>query len=663
MDTNGRDQLKKWVALIQYIFSFVFGFCAILASTEFIKGEMRARYHFIFLFIAILLYIGGHELTIRVEDGNVIRQMAAVNTGIILLFLPTYLRGREILKQEGKSVFCISFFCVIIGCAYLVIRDLILLHQKKYLIDLPKKICNFVDKHKGLLILLLIMLGLSVYHNDVEPRWDGAYVYTYLNEMQLHSVFSMDSLQFCSHISMAYIALNKLLGVIFGDLLLGMSIGNIALFLLSICCMYGILKNVLPGRNDLEYTLLTSIYAISPLILGLVNYNYWDYWVVVLFPVIVYCGLSNKWIWQLIFAFVLCFSKEPAVIAYAFYCIGVIISDFAYVKTCGLKSRFKHILLQKKYWGMLVIGIAWLYSYISLPNWNGVGGFTFNAKYILNKLKVMLILQFNWILVIFACILLVYLLIAKKRSLFNKLLPIILSDFAFIIFSCVFETHNHARYMDTHISALNILALIGLGVIMSQIYAKLLAICLLILLGLSNYATIDPLTLQIFPNYIVGSATMISTSDDEYLSDSMVYNQQYKFFDKTLNIAMKDVMPEVAKNEAFICFPGRTPWFFDGICGISKADEGVTIVEEYWNTQEMKRMYIGDNEGFSFNVYNVTDQSDLEALIDGKTGYYFYIPCKGEELLPMIDQETNVIEKKTFAYGGWEVTRVKFVQQ
>ena len=130
MDTNGRDQLKKWVALIQYIFSFVFGFCAILASTEFIKGEMRARYHFIFLFIAILLYIGGHELTIRVEDGNVIRQIVAVNAGIILLFLPTYLRGREILKQEGKSVFCISFICVIIGCSYLVIRDLIFLHQK-----------------------------------------------------------------------------------------------------------------------------------------------------------------------------------------------------------------------------------------------------------------------------------------------------------------------------------------------------------------------------------------------------------------------------------------------------------------------------------------------------------------------------------------------------
>lgn len=663
MDINGRSQLKKWIAFIQYVFSLIFGFCAILASTEFIKGEMRARYHFIFLFIAILLYIGGHEFAIRVEDENVIRQIVAVNAGIILLFLPTYLRGREILKQEGKGVFCISFICVIIGCSYLVIRDLTFLHQKKHLNDFPKKICNFVDKHKGLLILFLIMLGLSVYHNDVEPRWDGAYIYKYLNEMQLHSIFNMESLQFCSHISMAYIAPNKMLGVIFGDLLLGMSIGNIVLFLLSICCMYGILKNVLPGRNDLEYTFLTSIYAISPLILGLVNYNYWDYWVAVLFPIIIYFGLSNKWIWHLIFAFILCFSKEPAVIAYAFYCIGVIISDFACVKTYGLKSRLKYILLQKKYWGMLVIGIAWLYSYISLPNWDGAGSFAFNTKYILNKLKVMLILQFNWILVIFACILLIYLLIAKKRSLFNKLLPIILSDFAFIIFSCAFETHNHARYMDTHIPALNILALIGLGMLMRYFYGKILAVCLLILLGLSNYATFDPFTLQVFPNHIVGSATMISTSDDEYLTDSMVYNQQYKFFDKTLNIAMKDVMPEVAKNEAIIFFLGYTPWCFDGICGISKGNEGVTIVEEYWNTQEMKRMYIGDNEGFSFNVYNVTDQSDLEALIDGKIGYYFYLPCFGEELLPMIAQKTNVIEEKTFVYGGWEVTRVKFIRQ
>ena len=107
---------------------------------------------------------------------------------------------------------------------------------------------------------------------------------------------------------------------------------------------------------------------------------------------------------------------------------------------------------------------------------------------------------------------------------------------------------NHARYIDTHIVALSLFAILGLAMISSEKIRYGLTGVIVIILIISNYGTLDPVTRLVFRKYDIGTTKMISTEDTEFLSDSMVYNQQYRYFDKALNLALGDVIGEDTVN-------------------------------------------------------------------------------------------------------------------
>ena len=134
-------------------------------------------------------------------------------------------------------------------------------------------------------------------------------------------------------------------------------------------------------RKEWEYAFLTLCYAVSPFILGLSGYNYWDYWVVTMYPIVIYSAMKEQWIIHFFVAFLMCFVKEPVIVAYGAYCAGYMLVDY-----CKHKD-LRYIAGQRKYWGMLTIGLIWLYTYKVLPHWNGVGGFEINGHYILKKQK------------------------------------------------------------------------------------------------------------------------------------------------------------------------------------------------------------------------------------------------------------------------------------
>lgn len=118
---------------------------------------------------------------------------------------------------------------------------------------------------------------------------------------------------------------------------------------------------------------------------------------------------------------------------------------------------------------------------------------------------------------------------------------------------------NHARYIDTHIVALSLFAILGLAMISSEKIRYGLTGAVVIILIISNYGTLDPVTRLVFRKYDIGTTKMISTEDIEFLSDSMVYNQQYRYFDKAPNLALGDVIGEDTVNY-FPVINGR-PWF------------------------------------------------------------------------------------------------------
>lgn len=638
------------IITMTYIFSFILIVASLLGSTNYAMRDYSISFHYSCLGLGLLFYIIGHVMCMVTDKmKEVLEQFLAIDIILAFLFSCLAVRGYNNLMEIGREKYLFSFGCIIVAC---VLGMAICSHKKDKKISIFDGISVFVKKierHKTLFFLLFIISVIFVAQSGSEPRWDGAYVFHYLQDMWLATIFNMEGLQFCGHISMAFIGLNKVLHFIVGDLFWGMTVGTYLLLVGSVCCVYGILKELLPEKSDFEYTFLTAVYAFSPFIIGLSGYNYWDYWVITLFPIVIYTAMKKKWIFHFVVAIIFCFVKETAVVAYGAYCLGWVVRDYFQEKS------IPYILKQKKYWGMLVVGVTWLYFYIALPNWDGVGAFLFEPAYIWKKLKVLFILNFNWILSICGVVVLIWLL-RKKDKILVDIFPILISDIAFVLFSCFFKTVNHARYINTHIIWLDVLVIIGLGLISSKHCKYFCNTLVILLMIISNYKTIDPLTLLVFNQYDIGNDTMISTCSGEYLSDSMVYNQQYRYFDGALNLALEDA---VYDNDGIQFFPimMERSWFFEGIYINGDIDE---LEMQYWDTDRAKRVVAAKGNCIEFPIYNVTAESDIKHLLGGKNGYFYSIPFVGTEIMQMIERDMKVLEKEVFEYRGWEVTRLKF---
>lgn len=619
---------------------------SIFASTEYAMQDKSIWIHYCCLGMALIFWIAGQVLFLYAEQRTILGQFLIVDAIVASVFFILIVTGRENLKEVGREKYITSYLIIIFGC---VIPISISFANKIKLIKYNRR---FVKKrileHKYLLCLLLIVLIISALQSGSEPRWDGTYLFQYMQDIWLASIFNMGSLSFCGHISMAFVALNEILAVVFGNLALGMTIATIFLLLSSICSVYGILKMLLSDRSDLEYTLLTACYAVSPFILGLAGYNYWDNWVITMFPIVIYFAMKQQWVYHFVVAFLLCFVKETAVVAYGAYCMAYLLVDL------WKRKNLKQVITSKKYWGMLAIGLTWLIVYVVLPNWNGVGAFAFDGGYVIEKLKVLYILNFNWCLTILGTIALFFIK-RKNINIGETLIPILVSDVVFILFSCLFKTVNHARYINTHIIVLNILAILGIGLITNRKIRYAAAGLTLAIMLMSNYRTVDPFSKAVFKQYDIGDTVMISTCVGEYLSDSMVYNQQYRYFDKALNLALREIIDE----GALICFPqinGRS-WFFEGIYADTQVDE---IQTQYWDEKKGKRVLVENNDSIPFSLCNITTQTKIERLLEKRTGYFFYIPCAGTDVANMIRENTEILEEKEFSYRGWKVTRLKF---
>ena len=652
--------MKKYIAknieLITtgvYILSFLLLTAALFASTDYAMRDASIIYHYAFLGVGLLIYLLGHVMLNATDKmREAAEQFLVIDIVVAVTFLLLAIRGYSNLEEIGRKKYLLSFGSI----ALISIIGMIILLQKDYKKLLMKAkmlhIYKGIIQHKYLAILLVFISAVFMAQSGSEPRWDGSYIFHYLQDMYLATIFNIEGLSFCGHISMAFTGLNKVLHFMIGDLFWGMTVGTYLLLIGSICCVYGILKELLTERSDFEYAFLTAIYAFSPFIIGLAGYNYWDYWVIALFPVVVFTAMRGKWVYHFVVAFIFCFIKETAIVAYGVYCMGWLLRDFAQIKSVP------HLFKQKKYWGMLTVGLTWLYVYIVLPNWDGVGGFTFRLEYIWEKLKVLYILNFNWILGIVGGIAFIWLL-CKDRKILADIFPILISDIAFVIFSCLFDTVNHARYIDTHIIWLNISALIGLGLIKNKRTRYICNVAILVIMIISNYKTIDPLSLLVFNRFDIGNDTMISTCTGEYLSDSMVYNQQYRYFDGALNLALEEAVHDENGIHFFPTLIERS-WFFEGISTKGEIDE---LEMQFWDESKAKRVLVQTDDCISFPLYNITEQSNIEQILGESIGYYYSIPFVGTEIMDKIKEDMRVIDEKTFSYRGWEVTRIHFVAE
>ena len=569
---------------------------------------------------------------------RMLTQIAVITLIFGGLCMGIFIRPGTNCAQYGRTLFVAGFGLIVFSLILIC-----LLYKNRYW---GRSIKLTRIKHYWKIILFIgICIWIALIYSGNEPRWDGAYLYHYIYGIYAQGFQGLfqgvQALQFCGHLSMAYVLINVLFGLLFGDLYVAMTFINICLYAISIFCVYAMVQNLKPGKNEWIYIGLTAIYAFSPMVLGLVNYNYWDYWTIVIWPIILYTAMKREWFYHYLL-----------VLTYAFWCLGTLIFDTRWKNRADIKKIFK----DKVYIFMGFIGIFWLYTWLHLPHWNGNGGFIVDKNYIIEKIQVFFVFNFNWLLTIFALIAMVQL-CRKKYALLRRLVfPVVISDIAVVIFNCLFRTVNHPRYMDSHVSVLSLLAIVGGLLTFEKVLLIVFSIVMSVVVFMANYFTYDVISLHIFQTINVGSKLIDAAG--EGMSDSIVYNQQYRYLDKAINLALEDIVEEP---DVTIYFPlvGNNPWYMDGISAYFKETDEIIVLPEFWDKKKKIRTYYETNDTVAVNIVQLPD-IDLPKRSLSEHGCYFYFPYSGEQIASQIKLEYENYLQEEFSYRGVTITRIKW---
>ena len=151
-----------------------------------------------------------------------------------------------------------------------------------------------------------------------------------------------------------------------------------------------------------------------------------------------YCVFSKQVIWEIFCMFCIVFTKEPAAIAVGFMIVGLLITD--YINTKGdIKTRIIGIFRMKKYLSCALVFAIWIYLYLFVCHWSKTGDSTsWSVTFLINRLKLVLGLNFNWIIILGAAFFIIHSIKDWKRNA-GYIVPLIFTYFSMLIFLLVFQ--------------------------------------------------------------------------------------------------------------------------------------------------------------------------------------------------------------------------------
>lgn len=641
-------ELRKFKVELLGIFTFLCAFGALCALS-------MSRFYSVFEPAAIVLgvvflaaFAGLYHLELRESGIGHLEQINPLTAGcIIAAFLA--LIGAQNTRWYIKVLLLV--WMILAGFSLFRYYTGIGAHKSKAKVN----ILEFVFKYRYLFVIIAVILLSGMHMAYLEPRWDSGIVFRRMNAKTMDSLFYFQDLTISGHLNIAYVVGNVLSGMVFGSTRNGMLIGNICVLIVGTIAFYRLLKMIVPDKAEWMYALVTCIFSFSPFFMGMMHVLCWDYWMICLFPLVILTAYQRKWILHFGAALLFSFLKEPAIIVYGFFCIGILICDLWARRGNNIKDTCIAIILTPYYWLMCIVGVCWVFLYITMTHWSG-GGFTLDPHYISDKLSVLYILNFNWVFAILAIVSVVR--FGRKDSGHWKwMLPILTGDLAFVVFSCLFQTSNHARYIDSHASVLYLFAGVLLVDLSKAIVQSGMSVVLAGLMLISSYFTIDPLSLKVFPTLDTGGGRIIQTSIGESISDATIYNRQYEGFEAAMSLALEDIVGETQ-----IIFPLElhNVWYFDGISDF-KNEEYFDKTHEFWNVSKKVRRNFEEKDTTAFDVWHISDQADLgDYLASGSKYAYIFLPGIGDKQAADIRENCTVLEEQTFKSGIFVLDRIIF---
>ena len=610
---------------------------------------------FLFSLLTMLFYALFCYSVFMLAGKDFPRQLMVISGLGAVLCLLLFLRGGSVLflqGEYGKLCLNILWFADFVGC---------FLFLGRFSQSLPgvwkERVMGAAGSHRWLLFLLAVTALLLIEPDAVQFKWDGLLYYLACREGAADSI---SSLALYGHIAQTYGMLNCLGRILAGDTAAAMIGMNIILFLCSVCAFYGMIKCMLPGRQDFVYALAAAVYAWSPFTLGMVYYHSLDFYCLCFFVIMLCFLYRRQWIYFSIASMLFCFTKEPAILTYGAICVGIVILDFADQKGTPLAARLGKLLCTKQYYLMALPGVLWLTTYTILGPWSGgVGEFRIDGVYVLEKLKSLYVLQFNWLFMALCAGGAAVCIIRKERGVWQRIFPILCGQLAFTVFSCIFKTVNHPRYNGTNQPTLVCMAIVFSACALEHLYGRIFAGCVAVLMAVSSFYTLDPMTRLCFPRYSAGSTVMITT-DTSPLGDGMIYNRQMLWLEHALGAALADSLAE--SDTVFFPSLGGNTYYFDGMAEVGAVTGAYYRQQAYWNPDRGRREAALKDDVHSFAACQLAEEPDWDVVAKDFEGRknYCYLPCAGEGLAEEIRQRFHVLEEKEYAYRGWKVYRISF---
>lgn len=629
-----------------FLGSYLFGFIGIILG---ILGEKTLAYIAIFMNIIVFILF----LLCKNFAKEVKYQKQILTLGILTIILGMFW-NEEIGIKRGKL-----FFIVFSGIILIV-----------YFVREFKVIKRALLKNWGIIIVILAFVIFSIPTIGEWEMWDARVYYAFpygrhdiqqiLNSLNFSDFYN---LYLGGHASIGY-SIWLMIFLQFNNGVEAVQVANIFLASISILAYYQILKKLLEIKKytNSQLALATVPFAFSPYILGILGNINVDSAMMYFGLLFIACSLCHWKYMELIFATMFCFTKETAVIYYIAYILFKIIMKYLKenkLHICGLiKFALTDIRNYVYALPVIVFIILWLLNPSGgwhngentgiVWNSNGMHCFGFNKELIFMKIKQIFLLNFNWLF--WGAILLCMIIVSfKKRTVWEydiieKMLPIESIGVVVIVFGCLFITPTHVRYIVPLIPGLYLSSTVLIANI-KKIFFVIWHSGIAILLLISCFYTIDPVTQMLFPSMQVGSQRVYSMSMYNRMdfNDCIVYNRQYSYWGKAL--------------EECLCDAG-----YDGEMQIvvtgghnSKRYNVFGDHETLWNKKEKRMEYYDETIEVPRDcvLMNINEVSDFQNINQNEELPILYIVPFWDEKDDMFMKNKRVIKYGKVTYKGY----------
>lgn len=605
----------------------------------------------------VLFYIAFNVINLEHLRPNVIRQMILINNAFLICSAIILIDLFAIEDRPGVSDF-VSRLSFVVGFGLVSVIEISNYYKHKR-IDFRKALHNlglFISNHVFLIILTCVVsVYLLMTYNKVRPMWDSALLYRYSSFISSYSLYNFSSTFYFGHISYTYAAIVAVLSCLSNNTNLLLSVIFSLAYLSSVCCFYGTLKIISPGSKDAVYSLSTAIYAFSPFTIGLIHDPYLDLLTLFLFTVLIYFYFSKQYCIATVIAVMFLFTKEPAVIELGFFILGLLIVDLINNRSKKIEDIMA-IISQKKYIIIAFVASIWFYIFLFVCHWEKSDGIEWTPSFVFKECKVIVGLNFNWLLLLISILFIVFS-FKNSHKFFRFLFPLCCSFIAMWCFLIFYPTHNHPRYLGAMIAPLYLMACAGLCAISKEIARGILQVIIAIIVLVSTYKTIDPISRILFQNIDIGTDKMVTTN--EPLSDSTVYNSQYEGYQKCLNIAISEVLNN--NPDAIICLPAEkgNVWYYDALGLWQDTDSSITITEYYDNSIGMRYSDYQERSN-ELKITFVTPDADFNKISAGGEAHLLYLPFVGTNESSEVYKHCVVEREDEFSSNGWTLHDLVF---